>query len=184
MSEKANALSLFAHLLARVELEPVAGQSGGALVVFGAAASAAAALAAETVRLAASGSCPVRGLQRWAAACQGRMRQPEHLQRQVSAFMAEFDARQAVAEREAREEVVDADGFTLVSRARGRRGASDGEVHVRAAQGRAKRARGTAQEAFYGLQKLRARRQAVQQLRAKFEADKKRLRQKKDRKSL
>ncbi len=165
-------------------MDPIEGQAGGALVVFETAAGAAAACDAEELALAAEGSAPVRGLQRWAAECQGRMRPAERLQQQVNAFMAEFDAREAEAARDAQREVVDDDGFTLVSKARGKRGVTDGNVHVRTAASRAKRARADPQEAFYGLQKLKARQQAVRQLRAKFEADKKRLQQMKNRKSL
>jgi hypothetical protein len=148
--------------------------NGCAAITFEVATSAAGALIAESVVLPPAGSDPVRGPAKWAAEAQRRI-QPDQLQRQVSAFMAEFDARQVEVRREAQNEVVDDDGFTLVTKARGKRGVSDGEMHVKTAKSRAKRSRNGTEEAFYGLQKIRARQQAVQQLRAKFLTEKERL---------
>lgn len=153
--------------------------SGASSIVFSDPSSVAAVLAASSLNLR-EGSAPVRGgPSRWASEAQRRP-DPEQMQRDATAFMAEFDERQQQARREAQNEVVDDDGFTLVTKARGKRGVSDGETHVKTAKSRAKRARDNTEDAFYGLQKIRARQQAVQQLREKFLAEKERLKKRKE----
>lgn len=173
--------------LVSVEVDYSGRFSCAACVCFVSASSVAALLSPKSSSLSL-GACgrvsTVRGVALWASEAQQRPG-PEALQHAAAEFMREFDERQRAAKLEQAEEVVDEDGFTLVTKARGKRGASDGETHVKAAKSRAKRAKTQTQDAFYGLQKIRARQQAVQQLRQKFLAEKERLKkQKQERKHL
>lgn len=166
------------HSNKRVELDFSGTWSGAAAIKFRNGAGASAALAAASINLVRFGSNVVRGPARWASEVQRRPN-PDQLMREATAFMAEFDARQEELRRENQNEVVDEDGFTLVTKARGKRGVSDGETHVKAAKTRAKRAHVQTEEAFYGLHKIRARQRAVKELREKFFAEKERLKKQK-----
>jgi hypothetical protein len=131
----------------------------------------------QSLSLGRTGSALLRGVARYAADCQ-RHPQANTLKREVNEFMADFDVRQEAAKDEAKKQVVDDDGFTLVTKARGRKGITDGNVKVRAT-GRMKRGRDTtASEAFYGLDRLKARKKQLAELRTKFQEDKARIKKK------
>lgn len=162
----------------RIELGFSGKWSGAASITFADPAAASASLSAASINLGNNGSNPIRGPSLWASEVQRRPN-PDQLQREATEFMAEFDSRQEELRRENQNEVVDEDGFTLVTKARGKRGVTDGETHVKAAKSRAKRGRVNTEDAFYGLHKIRARQRAVQELREKFFAEKERLKKQK-----
>jgi hypothetical protein len=156
----------------KIDLE---GRKESAIVRFNKESSVASALSLSCINWPSVGKQnQVRGMEKWVGQCQQRP-EASHLQRQVEAFMAEFDAAEEDAKEEAKEEEVDDDGFTLVTKNRGKKGVTDGEIHVKAA-GRTKRGRQHGPgDGFYGLNKLKAKEKQLKEVRKKFEADRKRL---------
>ena len=151
------------------------GQKDSAIVTFKKESSVAAALRLRVINWPSVGKQnQVRGMEKWVGQCQQRP-EPTHLKRQVEAFMEEFDAAEEDAKEEAKQEEVDADGFTLVTKSRGKKGVTDGQIHVKAA-GRTKRGRQNGPgDGFYGINKLKAKEKQLKEVKRRFAEDRERL---------
>jgi ribosomal RNA-processing protein 7 len=133
------------------------------------------------------------GVEKWKQEDDSQQISMEKLEKEVDAFMRAFDARKAREEREKEKSanLPDADGFITVTKGRGRKGATDGEIHVRGVRARDVQAKIAADEEdqkkkkkkeellmdFYRFQKLEARQNQIADLRKKFEEDKRRIAQ-------
>lgn len=112
------------------------------------------------------------GYEKWASECQASKEHPEKLQDKVSRFMEDFDKKEAREKLEMAKDVVDEDGFTVVSKKRGRRGAFDGEIHVKTTT-RVKKAKETQNDdSFYTFKAQEKKQKQLMELRKKFESDK------------
>lgn len=149
------------------------GHSGQARLRFPDAQGAAAALKMESVTVKESAA--LRGLNKYLAECQQRP-DPVALAREVDEYMIAFDEREvSKKEKLAAAPVVDADGFTLVTRAR-RGNTKQGKLGVKATTAR-KRApvAGNADPNFYQYLALQKQMEQLNELREKHQSDRARL---------
>jgi Ribosomal RNA-processing protein 7 (RRP7) C-terminal domain len=131
--------------------------------------------ALQCKKISLNQSNPLQGYDKWTSECQKRKGDPEIVQLMVTHFMEEFDGKQAQEKLEMENEVVDDDGFTLVSKKRGRKGASDGDIHVKTTT-RVKRAKDSKEEdGFYTFKAHEKKQNELMEVRKKFQADKERL---------
>jgi hypothetical protein len=150
------------------------GTQGQARVRFADAAKAQAVCGMQRITLRPSAG--LRGLDKYLAECQQRP-DPVALARQVDEYMAAFDAREAAKKEElAAAPVVDADGFTLVTRAR-KGNTKQGKHGVKATtvRKRAPKQQGNAEPNFYQHVALQRKMDQLNELRTKHEADRARL---------
>lgn len=121
-----------------------------------------------------------RGLDKWVAEHKATQVDTATLQKEVDAFMREFDQQKALeeAEREAKANMPDEDGFVTVGKGRGRKGVTDGEISVKGIRATdVKQKKEKVLIDFYRFQKMEAREKEITELRKKFEHDKHRIAQ-------